>query len=405
MTSVLTDYDGLGGLTHADLRWRVKARPKVQDALQKLLEAEVVPDRELMLSHFALTGVALSLWRAIPLISARPRSIVEVFQNTESMFRRVLSHGRSDFQADLAVAPWAGGYYLKNALRRLPETDLALGTDVRVPGRIVVHGHDQHFDELDPRDPSVDRPPTKVWDILQSKLDELVERWIRHAERAAGAEPDWPQSAPGRRDAAARDSVADKWKVGARKTIGEALLELDDCALLIRSHPDLMSQHLALAGAGFSLWKAIDLLSSTPRFVDEVFHSAQRVAQRINALGWVRDFDELQGCSWSSGYYLRNAWYRLDEVDTGLGTPAHDLRFRKLEPRNLAVDTPAIEIWPVLCAKLVELTESLKLEVDSRSTRGPTTASQMDPFAIDPAPRAVDPAHRSTRLGLINMVI
>jgi len=108
-----------------------------------------------------------------------------------------------------------------------------------------------------------------------------------------------------------------RWLVRERSQNQQLLLDLTEFGR--KARPDLMASETVrpafhyLVGAGFSLWRAVFLaeqVTDTARLVDD----SQQFLETLvadNAIGYQHD-KNLR--AWSAGYYLNNAFFRIDRV-------------------------------------------------------------------------------------------
>jgi hypothetical protein len=130
------------------------------------------------------------------------------------------------------------------------------------------------------------------------------------------------------------------WLVPARSRIQDSLRRLHQISLYYDEHPEQSDSeqcaiYLLLLGAGFSLWRAVfqahtDLsrgknLEAAGEFLETLVHD--------NAVSYLTEKN-----SWSFGYYLNNAKFRLFDIHGRLTRPIDSQLETKLQA--IGGDTP-----------------------------------------------------------------
>jgi hypothetical protein len=118
-----------------------------------------------------------------------------------------------------------------------------------------------------------------------------------------------------------RESVDLFWRVDASHDSQLVMLQLEHLEIRysdILSDRQIMAMFLALNGASFSLWRAPFLITPGFRTFKEACLDARRLRLRILETNSVNFMVDQSTRDWMSGYYLKNAKYRLDEVLEGL---------------------------------------------------------------------------------------
>jgi hypothetical protein len=362
------------------LTWKVEARRDSQLTYLRLLIAGFAAAHRLPLSFLALCGANFSIWRAIPLISSGPRPIVEAFRGGQAILRKILNGSNISYAIDKYAESWSGGYYLKNAWYRLREVDQAFGLGVDLGKSGQRYEPNVTYLDLSPDVLAVDRSRLLVWDRLQRKQEELVSALETEVYPGPGfllreGAPALDAVASGKHGLSRDPENADEYRAASRYPCQMVLLRLANWDPSIEQHKDLMALHLALVGASVSLWKAIDFLCLSPRRTESACEDARAVALKILEDNWVDLKTEAHASAWISGYYLRNAWYRIREVEDALGTASPGCgstlalgqsEFDRLEPRNLGIERPATAIWPILHSRLQELVVATEKEFARR---------------------------------------
>lgn len=158
-------------------------------------------------------------------------------------------------------------------------------------------------------------PPTYLYQAADSLLkmvkDELLRHGIAGGNGSGGVEMVRPEE----------DFL--RWLVPARSRIQDALLRLYDLALYYEAHPNEAASkncsiYRLLLGAGFSLWRSV-FQAHTDLSVGENVKRAKELLETVmrdNAVLYPTEKN-----SWSFGYYLNNAKYRLVDIHGWLEEP------------------------------------------------------------------------------------
>lgn len=166
-----------------------------------------------------------------------------------------------------------------------------------------------------------------------------------------------------------------EWLVDRRSRIQNLLLSLlkltdDRKGVLIADHPpgDVNSVHQDLfalyVGAAFSLWRAVFLSKDdrTRRGIQIHAKAILKILVEENAVGLTQDKSTKE---WMGGYYLNNAWFRLEEAqeilkknniiaDSEVGFLFAELNQAESEEK------PFREVWDLANERLEELFHLLR---------------------------------------------
>jgi hypothetical protein len=107
------------------------------------------------------------------------------------------------------------------------------------------------------------------------------------------------------------------WLVAARNEIQSLMLRLHQ-----RRGLDPNTRQFAI-GAAFSLWRAVFLIANddTDRLLTEscIGTAADEFLRKVIETNNIGFIDEWTNRTWSGGYYVNNAMYRLSELTDGFG--------------------------------------------------------------------------------------
>jgi len=110
------------------------------------------------------------------------------------------------------------------------------------------------------------------------------------------------------------------WLVTRRTKVQELTLEVYK-VLRSKQYRQLLSENgvwrsifALIAGAAFSLWRAVFLVVSAERDPTKLLDALEKFLRSVVADNAITYGDDKKNCVWTSGYYLNNSSYRMRRV-------------------------------------------------------------------------------------------